>query len=86
MYSLGLECLGLEAVSRRFLERFGLVSVLRVQRLGLISVLKIYVSVFSSFVTCLVNIHAMYQDCGYQEENNGSDSRQAGCPATDFTS
>jgi len=48
--SLGLERLGLEAVSRRFfatsrlasvlkVERLGLVSVLRVQRLGLVSVL-----------------------------------------------
>ena len=33
--SLGLERLGLEAVSRRFLERFGLVSVLKISRLGL---------------------------------------------------
>ena len=33
--SLGLERLGLEAVSRRFLERLGLVSVLKVERLGL---------------------------------------------------
>ena len=28
--SLGLECLGLEAVSRRFLKRLGLVSVLKI--------------------------------------------------------
>ena len=34
-----LERLGLEAVSRRFLER--LVSVLNVERLGLVSVLKV---------------------------------------------
>ena len=33
MYSL--ERLGLEAVSRRFLERVGLVSVLKVERLAL---------------------------------------------------
>ena len=33
--SLGLERLGLEAVSRRFLERLGLVSILKVERLGL---------------------------------------------------
>ena len=50
--SLGLERLGLEAVSRRFfgtsrlvsvlkVERLGLVSVLRVQRLGLVSVLRV---------------------------------------------
>ena len=53
--SLGLERLGLEAVSRRFLERLGLVSVLKVERLvssrfwevvkmerlGLVSVLKV---------------------------------------------
>ena len=38
---VGLERLGLEAVSRRFLERLGLVLVLRVQRLGLVSVLKV---------------------------------------------
>ena len=39
--SLGLERLGLEAVSRLFLERLSLVSVLRVERLGLISVLRV---------------------------------------------
>ena len=39
--SLGLEHLGLETVSRRFLEHLGLVSVLKVERLDLISVLKI---------------------------------------------
>ena len=37
--SLGLEHLGLEAVSRRFLERLGLVSFLKVERL--VSVLRV---------------------------------------------
>jgi len=40
--SLGLERLGLETVSRRFLERLGLVSVLKVERLGLVSVLRVW--------------------------------------------
>jgi len=34
--SLGLEHLGIEAVSRHFSERLGLVSVLKVERLGLV--------------------------------------------------
>ena len=45
--SLGLERLGLEAVSRRFLERLGLISVLKVERLGLESLEKSNVSVSS---------------------------------------
>jgi len=40
--SLGLERLGLEAVSRRFVERLGLVSVLKVERLGLVSVSRVW--------------------------------------------
>ena len=40
--SLGLERLGLETVSRRFLERLGLVSVLKVERLGLVLVLRVW--------------------------------------------
>jgi len=36
-YSLGLERLSLETVSRRFFERLGLVSVSRLQRLDLVS-------------------------------------------------
>ena len=67
--SLGLERLGLEAVSRRFLERLGLVSVLKVERLGLVSVLRVWKNRTSrsrGFVTLgLVNIHAMHQACGY---------------------
>ena len=39
--SLGLERLGLETVSRRFLRRLGLVSVSRQERLGLVSVLSL---------------------------------------------
>ena len=39
--SLGLERLGLESVSRSFLERLGLVSVLKVDCLGLVSVLRV---------------------------------------------
>ena len=39
--SLGLERLGLEAVSRRFFGTSRLISVLKVERLGLVSVLKI---------------------------------------------
>jgi len=79
--SLGLERLGLEAVSRRFLEHLGLVSVLKVERLGLVSVSRVWknrtsqshlglegstsLSV-SGFVTLgLVNIHAVHQACGY---------------------
>ena len=38
--SLGLERLGLEAISGRFLELLGLVSVLRVQHVSLVSILK----------------------------------------------
>ena len=37
-WRLGLERLGLETVSRRFLRRLGLVSVSRLERLGLVSV------------------------------------------------
>ena len=40
--SLGLESLGLEAVSRRFWERIGLVLVLKVERLGLVSVSRVW--------------------------------------------
>ena len=41
--SLGLERLGLEAVLRRFfLERLGLISVLKVKRLGLVPVLRVW--------------------------------------------
>jgi len=43
--SLGLERLGLEAVSRCFLEHLGLVLVLKVERLGLESLEKWNVSV-----------------------------------------
>ena len=39
--SLGVERLGLEAVSRRFFGTSRLVSVLKVERLGLVSVLKV---------------------------------------------
>ena len=45
--SLGLERLGLEAVSRRLLERLGLVSVLEVEHLGLKSMEKSKVLVLS---------------------------------------
>ena len=45
--SFGLERLGLEAVSRRFLERLGPVSVLEVERIGLESLEKSNVSVSS---------------------------------------
>ena len=40
--SLGLERLGLETVSRSFLERLGLVLVLKVERLGLVSVSRVW--------------------------------------------
>ena len=77
--SLGLERLGLETVSRRFLKRLGLVSVSRVwknrtsrsrfglegstsrSRLGLEHI----TSRSWSWVSWLVNIHAMHQACGY---------------------
>ena len=49
--SLSLERLGLEAVSRRFLERLGLVSVLKVERLGLESLEKLNVSVLRGLET-----------------------------------
>ena len=50
---LGLERLGLETVSRRFLERLGLEDITSRSRV-------------SGFVTLgLVNIHAMHQACGY---------------------
>ena len=39
--SLGLDRLGLEAVSRRFLGTSRLVSVLKVERLGLVSVSRV---------------------------------------------
>ena len=72
--SLGLEHLGLEAVSRRFLERIGLVSVSRVSknrtsrsRLGLEGSmsrsrlgLEDITSRSRSRDFCLVNIHAMH--------------------------
>jgi len=41
---LGLECLGLETVSRCFFERLGLVSIPSLQSLGLVSVSASYVS------------------------------------------
>ena len=44
---VGLECPGLKTVLRRFLERPGLVSVLKVERLGLKTLEKSNISVSS---------------------------------------
>ena len=75
--SLGLERLGLEAVSRVWkMERLCLISVLRVQRLGLVSVFKIYRNVsvsglgFRDFRSCEHPCNASGLRM-YQEENNG---------------
>ena len=87
--SLGLERLGLEAVSRRFLERLGLeslkkwnVSVLRVQRLGLVDM----TSRSRSRDFSLVNIHARHHACGYIRKKIMDDPQETGCQVTDFTS
>jgi len=73
--SLGLERLGLET----FLERLGLVVVLKVECLGLVSVSRVWKNrtsrsrlgledITSRSRSCdfgLVNIHTMHQACGY---------------------
>ena len=77
--SLGLEHLGLEAVSRRFLEL--LISVLKNRtsqsRLGLEDITS------RSRDFSLVNMHAMRI---YHEENNGPDPQERGCQVRAFTS
>jgi len=63
-------------VWRRFLERLGLVSVLKISRLSL---------GFRDFRSCEQAGNAPGLRI-YQEENNGSDPQETGCEVTDFTS
>ena len=77
--SLGLERLGLEAVSRRFFGTSRLVSVLKVERLALVSISRVWKNRTSRYhlgledITSrsrsrdfsLVNMHAMHHAFGY---------------------